>query len=331
MRNLAFVLGAGLLAACSGGPNGSAAGAEPLLDGGDAAAGARSIPTAADLRAVWGSGRSDVWAVGSGGTILHFDGRAWDLSPSGMSENFSGIAGAGPSDVWVTSEDGTILHWNGRRWSVVWKSSDTGLLAIWALASTDVWAVGIDWTGGVRGDGSGYTVHWDGTSWQDADIGAATSLWAVWASGVVDDVWMVGDQPPGTGVIIRGGGTAASPLDLVAYSGPELRVIWGTGSDDAWLSPYQGPLEHWNGSIWTASPSMADTTQIAGVGGSGRGDAWAVGAGGVAYHYDGTVWQPSTTGTTALLASVWADGPDDAWAVGASGTAIHWDGRAWRR
>ena len=29
------------------------------------------------LTAIWGSGKDDVWAAGSGGTMIHWDGAAW--------------------------------------------------------------------------------------------------------------------------------------------------------------------------------------------------------------------------------------------------------------
>ena len=32
-----------------------------------------------DLRAIWGSDASNVFAVGDGGTILHFDGNDWEI------------------------------------------------------------------------------------------------------------------------------------------------------------------------------------------------------------------------------------------------------------
>ena len=39
------------------------------------------------LAAVWGSSASDVWAVGSGGTIIHYDGKTWTPTPSGVHEH----------------------------------------------------------------------------------------------------------------------------------------------------------------------------------------------------------------------------------------------------
>ncbi|WP_437537869.1 hypothetical protein WME79_19090 [Sorangium sp. So ce726] len=35
------------------------------------------VPTSASLYGVWGSGSSDVFAVGSGGTLLRYDGISW--------------------------------------------------------------------------------------------------------------------------------------------------------------------------------------------------------------------------------------------------------------
>ena len=165
-------------------PTTSDAGALPLF------------PTSADLRAVWGSSRTDVWAVGTGGTIVHFDGRSWTLIPGGTTELLTGVAGTGPGDAWITGEEGSVLHWNGEAWSIATQDTDTTLLAVWANGPADVWYAGIDWTGGPLGDGSGYILHWNGTDWADADVGA-TSLWAVWASGP-DDVWIVGDTRRGT-------------------------------------------------------------------------------------------------------------------------------------
>jgi hypothetical protein len=52
---------------------------------------------------------------GSGGTILHFDGRAWSRpAPITTSQVFEGIAGTGPDDVWNVGY-GEVWHWNGRR------------------------------------------------------------------------------------------------------------------------------------------------------------------------------------------------------------------------
>src|SRR5439155_245664 len=46
------------------------------------------------LYGVWGSGRKDVFAVGTGGTILHYDGTSWTVQPSGTPQVLYGVWGS---------------------------------------------------------------------------------------------------------------------------------------------------------------------------------------------------------------------------------------------
>lgn len=63
---------------------------------------------------VWGSGASDVYAVGrlgsGAGTILHFDGLSWGVVDVGSIATARDVWGSGPDDVWVSLADGTLLH-----------------------------------------------------------------------------------------------------------------------------------------------------------------------------------------------------------------------------
>jgi hypothetical protein len=56
------------------------------------------LPQGNWLGAIWGSGASDVWAVGGLGTILHWDGSAWTSVSSGTTNGLSGVWGSGASD-----------------------------------------------------------------------------------------------------------------------------------------------------------------------------------------------------------------------------------------
>ena len=70
--------------------------------------------TQSALNAVWGSGASDVWAVGSQGVILHYNGTAWaaDGKSGTVTQNsLLGVWGSGPQDVWASGGGGTILHY----------------------------------------------------------------------------------------------------------------------------------------------------------------------------------------------------------------------------
>ena len=60
-----------------------------------------SLPQGNVLSAVWGSSGSDVFAVGGGGTILHYDGSSWSGMSSGTSNGLAGVWGSSGSDVFA--------------------------------------------------------------------------------------------------------------------------------------------------------------------------------------------------------------------------------------
>jgi len=61
------------------------------------------------LRGVWGTSATDVYAVGTGGILLHFDGQTWHKQDSGTSIDLVNIWGVG-KDLYITGFSGTVLH-----------------------------------------------------------------------------------------------------------------------------------------------------------------------------------------------------------------------------
>ena len=140
------------------------------------------LPTGNNVRAIWGSEADDVWAVGDGGTILHWDGSAWMRVSSGTTIGLSGVWGSGANDVWALGGGGTILNWDGGAWIPVSSGTTNALSGVWGSGADDVWAVG----------GGGTILHWDGSAWIRVSSGTASGLGAVWGSGA-SDVWAVGN------------------------------------------------------------------------------------------------------------------------------------------
>jgi photosystem II stability/assembly factor-like uncharacterized protein len=60
------------------------------------------------LNGVWGRSPSEVWAVGSGGVILRYDGSSWVEERSGTGYALNDVWGDG-SRLWAVGERGTIL------------------------------------------------------------------------------------------------------------------------------------------------------------------------------------------------------------------------------
>ena len=93
---------------------------------------------------IWGSGASDVWAVGDAATLLHWDGRVWTNLRIGLS--FRGVWGSGASDVWAVADIGFIMHWDGGGWTSFSSGTSNSLYGVWGSGTSDVWAVGFGGT-----------------------------------------------------------------------------------------------------------------------------------------------------------------------------------------
>lgn len=110
----------------------------------------RSTGVDAILYGVWGSGPTDVWAVGGdpvgagpSPALLHWDGGGW--TPATVPAEAEGrivykVWGTGSGDVWAVGEGGLILHFDGTGWSA--EDSGTGSLLLTVSGPSPVTAVG---------------------------------------------------------------------------------------------------------------------------------------------------------------------------------------------
>ncbi len=71
--------------------------------------------TTEDLRGVWANSESDVFAVGNGGAILHYDGIGWTQTDSGKDTVLTSVWGSSETDVFAVGHDGVILRFNGEQ------------------------------------------------------------------------------------------------------------------------------------------------------------------------------------------------------------------------
>jgi hypothetical protein len=67
---------------------------------------------------LWAAGKDDVFAVGSHGDILHFDGMSWTPMTSPTSGNLVDLWGRSPSDIYAAGPGG-ILHYDGTSWTLL--------------------------------------------------------------------------------------------------------------------------------------------------------------------------------------------------------------------
>jgi hypothetical protein len=72
-------------------------------------------PGGGALYGVWGSSATNVFAVGAGGRILRYDGSAWSAMTSATQARLTRVWGSGPSDVWAIG-DSVLVHYDGSSW-----------------------------------------------------------------------------------------------------------------------------------------------------------------------------------------------------------------------
>jgi hypothetical protein len=68
------------------------------------------------LFSIWGTSTTNAWAVGAHGKILHFDGTQWTSVTSPTSHRMVRLWGSGASDVWAVG-DSVVAHYDGTAWT----------------------------------------------------------------------------------------------------------------------------------------------------------------------------------------------------------------------
>ncbi|MFO8174837.1 MAG: Ig-like domain-containing protein [Longimicrobiales bacterium] len=305
-----------------------------------------------NLHGVWAGSSNDVLVVGSGGTILHYDGADWNGYP-GTHGDFQGISGSSADNLFAATPGG-ISRFDGTAWSPPVALPQAGLLKdIFAPTATTAFAVGYQntvarYSGGVwnlqalgadpatawygvggsspddvyavgrwQASPGGLVWHFDGTSWQEAFAGASGILRDIWSSSP-SDVFAVGDDNYDQGFpgVLHFDGTAWSWMD--AGQRRHLEGVWGSGSQDVFAVGEEGAVVHYDGTGWTEMES-GTTNFLLAVGGSGPNDVYAAGTGGLVLRYDGNAWTPLREGGPGShLYAVWGLPGDDVFAGGAS-------------
>ena len=296
---------------------------------------------------IWGSSANDVWAVGTAGTILHYDGAKWekaDLEAQDASSPFTlrGVWLESPDDVWIL--DGMRL-----RHTTGWNGPTTTAWELFSYAQTSPVPSSIRGKDGTifmtrqrttTGSGTGFARL---GPWVDGGpsvtqsvlpnliplnavaVGRSTEVWGVGGTAaVVGRVYRVLQVPP----TIDGGAPTWRTDEFDSLSNRQLFGVWASESD-VWLVGEHGTIRRAS----TADPpqfEIVDTpfhSDLYGVFGFGSDDVWAVGEEGTILHWDGHAWTKVPTPLDALadrprLNGVWGSSPADVWFAG-HGVMLH--------
>jgi hypothetical protein len=219
---------------------------------------------------------TDGWAVGQGGTILHWDGSGWSAVSNLTQATLYAVDAFSSTDAWAAGA-GVILHWDGMAWSEIeYSSSYLTFHAIAAISATDVWAAGYaHWWNYSTGWVCQYDIlYWDGVTWA-----------VQYSSGIV-----VSNCP-----------TKFLDIEMVS-------------ANEGWTLTSAAQIFHWDGNQWTSSQLLAPTLHALDF--VATNDGWAVGDDGRIVHWDGSQWADVTSPTTHNLFAVSMVSAVDGWALG---------------
>lgn len=283
-------------------------------------------PTNKTLFGVFAISPTDIWAVGSVGTVVHWDGQAWrgvGVAAAGGRDLFD-VWASGPKDVWAVGADtastgGITLHYDGTSWTSVPNGSSWDLNGIHGLSANEIYAVGDP--DPILG-GPGEFWKWNGTQWSPMSNSVNGQLWRVFAVSSTE-IWAAGFN----GLLIRHSGSSANFVSLSSIgvtSSTELRHIWGTGSNNLFLVGSNGYAARYNGSAWARMTQSANTSTLYAVQGTtATGTVYALGNNGWLFTSDPPyaaftpVANPPTISNSLRELTIAQDG--SAWIVGLNG------------
>ncbi|MBX3202552.1 MAG: hypothetical protein KF894_30780 [Labilithrix sp.] len=314
---------------------------------------ATPVSSAYPLTAVWGSSKTDVWAAGSGGTVIHWDGAAWKATPPdpALTNTFRVVTGSGAGDVWVAAATDLVFHSDGfQNGTAAWTRVPS--VTPPERRAAPIYA-GFSGAGGLMFGGQPFGLETVARAnlivkkpgagpiaWEAAE-GTATvnGLWAASA----DDVWLVGDNsieafgglPWQRGFSAHGTrvGDELVWTPVESQASVVLRAVWGSSASDVWAVGDKGTVRHVGagGAEWNVvgAPTRENLRAIWG---AAANDVWAVGELGTILHWDGATWKASVAAFPVNrrrphLYGVWGSGPKDVWIVG-DGIALRFTGGA---
>jgi photosystem II stability/assembly factor-like uncharacterized protein len=261
--------------------------------------------TSEDLRDVFMLAEGDVWAVGNGGTVLHYDGTVWSPVPISTTDELRDIYMVSSTMGYILACSGggsAIWHWDGSTWTQR-GTIPHPIYRLDANSANDAWASGFSVV--YHWDGTGWSLNWDAPGVLFAiDMTSPQAGWAVGAYG---------------NIVQYSNGTWSqyqnSPVENVLYE------TFFTSPTDGWAAGFTQTtyLLHSNGSTWTRRytlPFPVDRIQM-----FSSTSGWVTGGLNIAY-FDGRTFDRVNNPATHTLTALSMASPTSGWIVGEQGTML---------
>ena len=270
------------------------------------------------LNEVWGTSSTNVFAVGTDGVIVHYDGVSWRNMESGVKSNLNDIWGSSPTDIFAVGDKGAIVHYDGMKWGRMDSGTEEPLIDVSGSSATDVFAV----------SNEGTIFLFDGKSWRIAefDIGQNLVCWDAWGSSS-SDIFIPSRYLGDIADIFHFDGIGWLPMNS-GHTYESINCIWGSSPTEVYAAAYasaegKSNIIYYNGSQWILLLSAAETW-FWDIWASSPSDIFAVGVHGTIMHYDGTEWTTMYEDESLIsLRGIWGSG-SEVFTVGYAGTILYY-------
>jgi hypothetical protein len=284
----------------------------------------------------------NAWAVGDGGTIVHWSGSSWTTVVSPKTMNLYSVVFTTPNDGWAvggSSSQGIILHYNGT-WNEWTRISFTGFTDSFDTINNTLYSVTVN-TDGTIGwivGAGGVTLNWDGSTWFGLMGSSPNTMRSVAMAHNSAQAWAVGDQ----GTIMHWTGTAwesmNSPTNMPLYA---IEMIDENSGWAAGGSNNQGVVLNLTGTTWNtvnnfvfgAGGETVDSinSTIYSITIGNANSAWACGSNGFVMYWTGMNWEcnDNIAGGNLRGISMVHDTVNQAWVVGDGGEIMAFNGTNW--
>jgi hypothetical protein len=210
---------------------------------------------------IWGTGPSNVYAVGELGTVLRYNGAQWTTQSNiPTNESLNAIWGSSATDIFAVGDCGTVIHFDGTSWTAQASGATQNLYGVWGFSGSSVYAVGA----------LGTIVHYDGTSWTPEtsptsltlnDVaGAGNTVRAVGEQGTIlakTENDCVGSLTPSAASFSGVGGTGQCSV-----TAPDT-CSWSALSNDSWIGVTSGSHGTGNGMVnFSVGPNQEASSRI---------------------------------------------------------------------
>ncbi len=283
------------------------------------------------LYGIWGFDSDDIFAVGEGGAIAHYNGGAWIVNYQDAGNTLRAISGQidASSSLWAVGDDETALRYN--RALNTWESdprpgqliddidgpdpdsSGNDFHGVWGPASDEVYVVG----------NHGLVLHYRDDAWvREAEGLVDATLLKVW--GIDDLVFAAGES--GTLLMRDADGWQVIETSI----NRDILEIWGQRPDRVFAVGRDGAVMMFDGNTWRTTRTLAKTPSLTALVADDEGILRAVDRNGRLWRYSDQAWlETATVPNEEHINASWAAGPNELYTAMANGTILRFADNRW--